>query len=369
VDSYLTLLADAAITGRRPRRSELGDVRKLGRRAAQDGIGAEQIVALFLYAARHLWSEVQGQGGPRNPDTVSAAAESVLQVVDDSITSLVEVYHAERREIARREEAARHQVIDDLLRGNSDAAGMAERAEPFGLDLVRAHRLVLAGTGKSLPQAKRASLLMERAVVDEFGDRDVLVAAKDDQIVILLPDQVTAATARPVADDVGEFVHAALRRVVREGPWRVALGRPYPGAYGIARSYEEAREALVIAERLQFGRPVVDARDLLVYRMLVRDEVAIVDLILEVLGPLTRARGGPEPLLETLHTYFETGDVASETARRLNISVRTVAYRLARVRALTAHDPSDPTQRLALHMAVVGARVMQWPDRAPSSAS
>ena len=39
-------------------------------------------------------------------------------------------------------------------------------------------------------------------------------------------------------------------RLPRGNPWRVAVGRAHPGLYGIARSYEEAREALMLAGRL-----------------------------------------------------------------------------------------------------------------------
>jgi DNA-binding PucR family transcriptional regulator len=43
------------------------------------------------------------------------------------------------------------------------------------------------------------------------------------------------------------------------------------------------------------------------------------------------------------------------------MSVRTVTYRLTKVKTLTGTDPADPAQRLALHMAVVGARLLDWP--------
>ena len=82
--------------------------------------------------------------------------------------------------------------------------------------------------------------------------------------------------------------------MIRHRPGRNGASRragAYPGSYGIARSYEEAREALMLAERLQLDAPVVDARDMLVYRVLIRDQAAIVDLIQAVLGPLTQARG------------------------------------------------------------------------------
>ena len=103
------------------------------------------------------------------------------------------------------------------------------------------------------------------------------------------------------------------------------------------------------------------ARDLLIYRVLARDQAAIVDLVESVLTPLTHARGGAEPWLETLEAYFAAGDVATVAARRLHLSVRAVTYRLARVRAMTGYDPAEPMQRFTLYTAVLGARLIGWP--------
>jgi DNA-binding PucR family transcriptional regulator len=143
----------------------------------------------------------------------------------------------------------------------------------------------------------------------------------------------------------------------------VAAGRAFPGAYGVARSYEECRESLTFADRLNLDDDVVHAGDLLVYRVLGRDQAAIVDLVRDVLGPLAQVRGGPELLLETLQEYFAAGDVATEAARRLHVSVRTVTYRLSRVAQLTGYRVSQPEQRFALQTAVLGARLLDWPAR------
>jgi DNA-binding PucR family transcriptional regulator len=132
--------------------------------------------------------------------------------------------------------------------------------------------------------------------------------------------------------------------------------------YGIARSYEEAREALTMAVRLRVDTPVVTAHDLLIYRVLLRDQPAIVELVHAVLSPLTQARGGAEPLLATLQAYFETGAVATESAKRIHVSVRTVTYRLQRIKALTGYDPTDPAHRFTLQTAVLGARALNWPQ-------
>jgi sugar diacid utilization regulator len=358
---YLTILADAAVSGRRPQKRELEAVRELGRRAAEQGVSAGQAVDLYLSAAWRLWRELPMVVRTRDRHKVRAAAEAVLRVIDDAVEVLVDGHQLARRDMVRREEALRREVIDDLLRGDADVSRMVERAEPFGLDLGRAHQVALAAPVGSAALLDRAAIVVERVIVDRFGDRDVLVATKDGRLVVLVPGEPSATPSPRGRPDVEAVLQAELRRVGKRSQWRVAAGRPHLGAYGIARSYEEAREALTLAERLRLDTDAVHGRDLLVYRVIGRDQAAIADLVHSVLTPLTQARGGAEPLLQTLQAYFATGEVATETARRLHLSVRTVTYRLAKVKALTGHDATDPAQRFALHVAVLGARLLDWP--------
>jgi DNA-binding PucR family transcriptional regulator len=119
--------------------------------------------------------------------------------------------------------------------------------------------------------------------------------------------------------------------------------------------------ALDLAGRLRLPDPVIEADRLLVYRVLLRDRAAIADLVGAVLGPLQGARGGAEPLLATLQAYFAARGVSALAARRLHVGVRTVAYRLHRVKQLTAHAVTDPVQRFTLEAAVLGARLLDWP--------
>jgi sugar diacid utilization regulator len=359
---YLLILADAALSGRRPREGELAAVRRLGGRAAEQGVDANQAVDLYLSAAWRLWQEIPTiLPSPREREKVRTAAEAVLRVINDAVGVLVEGHQAARRQMIRQEESARREFVDDLLRGDTDVARLVERAEPFGLDLGRNHQVLLAAPVRSSTGLDRAAVAMERVIVDRFGDRDVLVATKDDLLVMLVPGDLRGVTAGRDFSEPAGFVHARLSQHTTRDRWQVSAGRPYTGAYGIARSYEEAREALLLARRLHLDQAVIDARDLLVYRVLGRDQAALVDLVHALLEPLTRSRGGAEPLLQTLETYFATGGVATQTARQLHMSVRTVTYRLAKVKSLTGHDPADPAQQLGLHMAVVGARLLDWP--------
>jgi sugar diacid utilization regulator len=358
---YLTILADAALSGRRPQGRELSAVRRLGQRAAEQGVDANQAVDLYLSAAWRLWQEIPAVVRSRDRDKVRTAAEAVLRVVNDAVEVLVEGHQAARRQLIRQEESARREFVDDLLRGDADVSRLVERAEPFGLDLGRNHQVLLGAPVNSATSLDRAAVVMERTIVDRFGDRDVLVATKDGLLVMLIPGELRDVVSGADIPDAAGFAHTRLGQHAKHDRWQLAAGRPYPGAYGIARSYEEAREALLLVRRLHLNDHAVQARDLLVYRVLGRDQAALVDLVHALLEPLTQSRGGAEPLLQTLETYFATGAVATETARRLHMSVRTVTYRIAKVKNLTGHDPADPSQRLALHMAVVGARLLDWP--------
>jgi sugar diacid utilization regulator len=360
---YLPLLADAAIHGRRPDPWELDAVRELGRRAAAQGVGARRAVDLYLSASWRLWRQLPVVVRSSDPEMVRRAAEAVLRVLDDAVGVLVDGHQSERRDMIRREEALRAEFVDDLLRGDADVSAMVERAELFGIDLGKPHHVALAAPRGADSDVARAATVLERAVVDRFGDREVLVATKDGRVVVLVPSAATPAGAAARGRDIGELLRADLGRLRISGRWRVAAGRAFPGAYGVARSYEECRESLELADRLDLDDDVVRAGDLLVYRVLGRDQAAIVDLVREVLGPLLQVRGGPQVLLETLQAYFDAGDVATEAARRLHVAVRTVTYRLSRVAQLTGYSVSRPDQRFSLQAAVLGARLLEWPAR------
>ena len=153
---YLLMLAEAAISGRRPDRNELAAVRLLGRRAAETGVSAGHGVNLYLSAARRVWDELPAVVRIRNSAAVRAAAEAVLQVVEDAVAAFAEGHGEAGRELVRREETQRRELIDDLLRGDAHLGELVERAEPFGLDLTRAHQVALARPEQRLPVAEAA---------------------------------------------------------------------------------------------------------------------------------------------------------------------------------------------------------------------
>ena len=358
-------LLDAVRTGRRPDRAALRTVTDLGRQAAEQGVPADAVVSLYLSFAVRLWRDLPAAARPRHAAEMHSAAEALLAVITDASAALIAGHQTARQQMIRREQTSRQEFLDDLLRGDADVARMVERAEPFGLDLGATHHVVLAAPPPGRTDVDRAALAVERSIVDAFGDRDVLVGIKDGRVVAIVPgtgparagtDEATIQVAQTVQSRIGQATRS--RR-----SWTVAAGRAFPGTYGVARSYEEARETLHLAERLGLDPVHLSSGQLLVHRVISRDQAAIVDLVRSVLTPLELARGGATPLLETLRAYFACSHVATETARALHVSVRTVTYRLDRVRQLTGYEPGRPRDDFVLQTAAHGAQLLQWPAR------
>ncbi|WP_432056450.1 PucR family transcriptional regulator [Streptomyces sp. bgisy022] len=338
LEGYARILAEVAATGRRLTRDEIASRRTLGERAAEDGFGLRRLVSAHLSAARDAW--------PRTDASAADALAAVQQVVD----AFAEGYERAQRMAVRQEEAARREFIDDLLHGRSDLGRLAERAERFGLRLSHAHAVAVARGPVAYDEGDPVARRVELALISRFDDRNVLLTTKDGRLLCIAPGH-----QEEVLSYFAKQAHAAT-----DGG-QVAVGRARSGPGGVVQSYEEALSTLEIAERLGMDEPVLRAGDLLVYPVLSRDRQAMADLVQNTLGPLTTARGGPMPLLDTLAAYFDAGCVAAEAARRLSLSVRALTYRLERIRSLTGANPADPAHRYMLQTAVIGARLLDWP--------
>ncbi|MGC0417265.1 PucR family transcriptional regulator [Embleya sp. AB8] len=354
LDTYTGMLAEVSTTGRLLRRSELDALREQGEHAAEAGHAWRELITLYLDRTRRRWTTLPGIAHAPNSTEAARTGESVLRAVETAVDALAAGHERAQHLAIRQEEAARREFVDDLLYGRSDLGRLAERAERFGLRLAHAHAVAVAEGNETYTDIHPLVRRVERELVGRFGERDVLLTTKDGRLVC-----VAASTEGVALDAFAKYVtHPGTGHI---GARRVAFGRAHSGAGGVVRSYEEALSALDLATRLDLPGPVLHAADLLVFPVLMRDRAAMADLVRAVLGPLTAARGGAGPLLETLTVLAEAGYIGAETARRLTISPRTLSYRLERIRILTGYDPNDAMQRFTLETAAMGARLLGWP--------
>jgi sugar diacid utilization regulator len=391
---YLPAAADAAASGRRLTATELAGYARSGEQAALSGVALRGLVDLFLSATWRLWRELPvgtSLGAAR------AAGLAVLRAADDAVAAAAEGFERALLTVARREEAERREFFDDLLSGRGRVGDLLVRGDQLGLRLAGPHQVVVAGPASAGTTVSPAGVEVEAVVADAAAPSPSLVATRGGQVVAIVgavggdeadraaralervlaraqpgmgmklarpgsgPEQAQPGTDAGHAWGTGPGQAQAGAGAGQAPPWRIVVGRSYPGPSGVARSYEEAAEALDVAQRLGLPEPVADAADLLIYQVLLRDREAITDLVRTVLTPLDAARGWAAPLLATLAAYFSHGGVAAAAARDLHLSVRAVTYRLARVRDLTGRDPTVPADALTLQVAVIGARLLDWP--------
>jgi hypothetical protein len=346
---YIETLAAAAGDSRRLVQPELDRSRVGGITAAEAGVPLGAVVDLYLSATWVAWRHL-----PRPPNTdTNDVAMAVLRAANDAIVALVEGYESAQRTAIRHEEAIRREFIDDLLHGTGDTTELAVRAARFGLQLAGVHAVAVACTDVAFTDGDERTRRIEAALLTRCGPGDLLIVTKESQLVCVAPGNQPAAC--------GAFADQAIALLSDEN-CRIGIGRSHAGPAGVAHSYREARDVLDLAGRIGLSTPVLQAKDLLVFQVLIRDHAAIADLVTTVLEPLQRHRGGPRPLIDTLAAYFDAGN-ATAAARRLHIGVRTVAYRLRRVRELTGYDAGEPSQRFTLQTAVLGARLLDWPHQ------
>ncbi|KJY39108.1 PucR family transcriptional regulator [Streptomyces katrae] len=327
------MLAEVSATGRRPSDEELDALRDLGEHAAGAGYGLGALLGALAAARAAL-------GGR------AAAPGPLPTVVERAVDAVAEGHGRAARLAERQEEAARREFLDALLLGHGAPGPLAEHADRFGLRPAPTHTVAVARARAPYADGGPEVRRLERALAGT-----ALLAVKEGRLICVAPGDDEAVPAR-----FARLAHAGA------GPGGlVATGRPHPGPGGAAASYAEALRALDLADRLGLDGPLLRAADLLVYPVLTRDRAALADLVLTVLGPLRSGRGGAVPLLETLTAYFDAGCVSAEAARRLDLSVRALTYRLERIHSLTGHNPANPAHRYTLQTATLGSRLLNWP--------
>lgn len=343
--SYVATSASCATRATRLSQRDLDEFRQLGELAAEEGVELPRLLDLYLSAT---WRLSEHLNGSVRAELGSTWATPLFRASDDAAAALGAGFERAQRRAIRREEAIRRELVDDLLAGTPIGEPLRDLASHVGFNLARPHQAVVARTDRTLRDAGPVQAHVERELLVHHGEGG-FVATKEALLVCVL------GGSPPSAGDT------VLRLVtdVEPGEWIIGVGRSHPGPGGVARSFREARDALEIATRLALPDRVVRFVDLLPYRLLMQDHQLLQETVDDVLGPLATARGGAEPLIETLEAYFDEALSTTATARRVHLSVRAVAYRLDRITELTGRSLRDPRGRFALEIAVRGHRLLE----------
>ena len=132
-----------------------------------------------------------------------------------------------------------------------------------------------------------------------------------------------------------------------------------PPEYG--RAYAAARRGLDLVRLLGRSGQVVSFRHMGVQEILLQAEEPAA--LLEFIAQLRRAaralrRGALSDLLASLETFYDAGFNLQEAARRLDVHVSTLRYRLTRIEELLGVDPKVGDSRLNIEVAVKAAKAL-----------
>lgn len=253
---------------------------------------------------------------------------------------------------------ARTAALGALLVGQEGDASRA--AASAGLPIDATYRVAFASPDVDSGALQR--LLSALGPLHDAGQVDrmtaLIVETRGEGIPAFAP-----ATIRSVFGAVREPASTSRGVSISRG-W-LAFSSVSHGAGNLPGRAREARFAAALLQQRMIPLPVArfDAvDDLGPYRLLYRlwGTPDLCQFSRDALGDLlSHDRRGS--LRETLLTFLECGGSHVEAARQLNIHRNTLAYRLKQIADYTRRDPADPSARLTLHLALLGAMLPPAP--------
>ncbi len=183
-------------------------------------------------------------------------------------------------------------------------------------------------------------------------DSNLIAGIKGNNIVIVTcvnhanPAGSLKDTVNALVDYLSQASHPAAEI-------KIGIGKAYSDVRRINRSYEEAREALKIAQ-LSEKTNTVFFDNLGFYKILSEknrgDLERFVDELLKPVIDYDRNKKGD--LIKTLETYFETNRNLKMTSGRLYTHYNTVLYRIKKIEELTGCSFDNPENALNFEIAI-----------------
>jgi hypothetical protein len=286
----------------------------------------------------------------------------ILLWTEMSSLSVTEGYRAAEREFLARDAAARRAALDELLGSSSTDGRAATRlwrlAMRYGLDPDAAYRLAAILPGADAdptpdePGFDEADLEAIASRIDHLLRRptryDETPGAGIRLPLALTWRGVVVALLGPDAPD-WQRLQSAIAKVLGNvtPPTWIAIAVRADGVRSLAPSLIDLQEGLRVAAEIGRRGIIEDLGELGVERLLLSDPGLASVIVERELGPLLSDKRMGEELIETVQVFFDVGENRRETARRMHLADRTVAYRLDRAEELLGHGlEGEPGRRL-----------------------
>lgn len=260
------------------------------------------------------------------------------------------------KEMAVREaqQSMRGDLLTELLRPDVEMnSSVLERAHPLGYQTDHPHQALFV-IGESTAGGTTAHLAGRLDNWLRGEGESGLVVVREHGIVVIVESRSNPA-GQQLAERLMAGVNAAAYTLV------IGVGQVHPNDKSLRRSYDEAVEAAAIGRRLGSGPKVVCFWDLGLLDWLYRlpPDVLRNNPYLGRIQTLAehdaKANGD---LVNTLEAYLACGGALAEAAAAINVHRNTLLYRLGRIEEIAGMDLKDIGQRLNLHVALKGYRLL-----------
>lgn len=251
----------------------------------------------------------------------------------------------------------RRDLLDALISGQGETAAAQERARALHLTLAESYIVVLLRDGEMHGDVGEDEPLSSRVALDRIVEASrsrvrpraasgsLLTGMRNGDLVLLYPvsDAAELKAVRQYCVELGQMVTGELN---------IGISAFHRGLRAISTAYAEARDAAVLANRLDIRGRALGLDEVLIDHMLNGSAHAqrILAATLRPVCDYDREHGSA--LLATLRAYVETRFNLTRSAEILTVHPNTVVYRLHRIYDLSGRDPHDIDDLMVLVLAL-----------------
>ena len=329
---------------------------------ARSGVLGTRVIDGYLSLNWAIW-EAGMQQSRLDHAVVLDLADRLMRGIDSAVAALAQGYVEVELEMTAAHAERRRSVLEELLtapRSTPESrTRIRRRSEHHGLPPTDSYRIILiVGPSRTDDVDDETVDRLERAI-------SVPASHHRQQPSIRLP-QVLEWRGRILvfakADWVGEGrLREALPKVLGD-EWVAVDSGPISGCEALADSLAIAEYAVAVAVDLGRRDWIDDPSRLALETNFLLDQSVARMAIDQELGPLLADERMGEELIETLEVYLGSRQNIRETARRLHLAPRTVAYRLERIETLLGEELEGEAS-IRLSAAVLALKVTRQTER------
>jgi ligand-binding sensor protein/sugar diacid utilization regulator/GAF domain-containing protein len=248
------------------------------------------------------------------------------------------------------EELFSGRFVDDLI---------VKQGTAFGFDLASPARIFLIEpVGGEMSQANGHLFYSVVSDCAAAWPGRHLVALESSAAVALLEEQDGSSGSKALFE---EHLQRSLRRRMPLREFNIAVSRLVRSLPDYGKAYSAARRGLDLVGLLDVSGQIVSFRHMGVQEILLHaeDPAALLEFISRYVEPLQRYDAEHSSnLMGSLETFYEAGFNLQEAARRLDVHVSTLRYRLTRIEELLGVNPREGESRLNIEVAVKAAKAL-----------